>query len=132
LDAPLPAIVRTALELPAKSFTMDGEAVVCGGDGIAVFAHLHRRGVVTDAMLYAFDLLQFGGHREPLRGLPKDGRGEAAEAGGDGANGNRENASVHIIGPGRAIGLAIMLSRPLFHNRFAQRVSAAPSPRTRP
>jgi ATP-dependent DNA ligase len=31
-----PAIVRTALELPAKSLTLDGEAVVCGGDGIAV------------------------------------------------------------------------------------------------
>src|ERR1700727_3622035 len=49
-----PAIVRTALELPAKSCTLDGEAVVCGGDGIAVFEDLHRRGVVTDAMLYAF------------------------------------------------------------------------------
>jgi bifunctional non-homologous end joining protein LigD len=52
-----PAIVRTALELPAKSLTLDGEAVVCGGDGVAVFADLHRRGVVTEAMLYAFDLL---------------------------------------------------------------------------
>jgi ATP-dependent DNA ligase len=56
-----PAIVRTALELPAKSCTLDGEAVVCGGDGIAVFADLHRRGVVTEAMLYAFDLLEYGG-----------------------------------------------------------------------
>jgi bifunctional non-homologous end joining protein LigD len=30
-----PAIVRTALALPAKSCTLDGEAVVCGGDGCA-------------------------------------------------------------------------------------------------
>jgi len=38
-----PAIVRTALALPAKSFTLDGEAVICSGDGIAVFEDLHRR-----------------------------------------------------------------------------------------
>jgi bifunctional non-homologous end joining protein LigD len=63
-----PAIVRTALALPAKSFTLDGEAVVCGGDGIAVFEDLHRRGVVSEAMLYAFDLLEFDGH--DLRALP--------------------------------------------------------------
>jgi bifunctional non-homologous end joining protein LigD len=67
-----PAIVRTALQLPAKSFTMDGEAVVCGGDGIAVFEDLHRRGVVTEAMLYAFDLLEFGG--EDLRPFPLSDR----------------------------------------------------------
>jgi bifunctional non-homologous end joining protein LigD len=67
-----PAIVRTALGLPAKSCTLDGEAVVCGGDGIAVFADLHRRGVVTDAMLYAFDLLEFGG--EDLRPFPLSDR----------------------------------------------------------
>jgi bifunctional non-homologous end joining protein LigD len=63
-----PAIVRTALKLPAKSCTLDGEAVVCGGDGIAVFEDIHRRGVVTEAMLYAFDLLEFGG--EDLRPFP--------------------------------------------------------------
>jgi ATP-dependent DNA ligase len=67
-----PAIVRTALELPAKSCTLDGEAVVCGGDGIAVFEDVHRRGVVTDAMLYAFDLLKFGG--EDLRPFPLSDR----------------------------------------------------------
>jgi bifunctional non-homologous end joining protein LigD len=63
-----PAIVRTALALPAKSCTLDGEAVVCGGDGIAVFEDIHRRGVVTDAMLYAFDPLEYGG--EDLRPFP--------------------------------------------------------------
>jgi ATP dependent DNA ligase-like protein len=63
-----PAIVRTARSLPAKSCTLDGEAVVCGGDGIAVFADLHRRGVVSEAMLYAFDLLEYGG--EDLRPSP--------------------------------------------------------------
>jgi bifunctional non-homologous end joining protein LigD len=63
-----PAIVRTALALPARSCTLDGEAVVCGGDGIAVFEDIHRRGIVTDAMLYAFDLLEYGG--EDLRPFP--------------------------------------------------------------
>jgi bifunctional non-homologous end joining protein LigD len=63
-----PAIVRTALALPGKSFTLDGEAVVCGGDGIAVFEDLHRRGIVSDAMLYAIDLLEFG----PVNGLAED------------------------------------------------------------
>jgi bifunctional non-homologous end joining protein LigD len=67
-----PAIVRTALALPAKSFTMDGEAVVCGGDGIAVFEDPHRRGIVSEAMLYAFDLLEFGG--EDLRPFPLSDR----------------------------------------------------------
>jgi hypothetical protein len=41
---------------PARSFTLDGEAVVCGPDGIAIFDALHRRGIVSEAMLYAFDL----------------------------------------------------------------------------
>jgi bifunctional non-homologous end joining protein LigD len=67
-----PAIVRTALKLPGNSFTLDGEAVVCGGDGIAVFEDLHRRGVVSEAMLYAFDLLEFQG--EDLRPFPLYGR----------------------------------------------------------
>jgi hypothetical protein len=30
---------------------MDREAVVCGGDGVAVFDVLHRRGTVTEALL---------------------------------------------------------------------------------
>ena len=56
-----PAIARAAAKLRAKSFTMDGEAAVCGPDGIAVFAALHRRGTVTEAILYAFDLLELDG-----------------------------------------------------------------------
>jgi ATP-dependent DNA ligase len=42
-----------------------GEAVVSGEDGIAIFNRLHRRRKVTDAMLYAFDLLELNG--EDLR-----------------------------------------------------------------
>src|SRR5271169_2083837 len=52
-----PAIAAAAAKLRARSFTLDGEAVVCGGDGIAVFEGIHRRGTVSEAILHAFDLL---------------------------------------------------------------------------
>jgi bifunctional non-homologous end joining protein LigD len=52
----------------AQTFTLDGEAVVAGADGVAVFDALHRRGTVSEAMLYAFDLLELDG--EDLRGMP--------------------------------------------------------------
>jgi bifunctional non-homologous end joining protein LigD len=67
-SARYPAIAATAARLRASSFTLDGEAVVCGQDGVAVFDALHRRGTVREAMLYAFDLLELDG--EDLRGLP--------------------------------------------------------------
>jgi bifunctional non-homologous end joining protein LigD len=67
-----PAIAVTATLLRASSFTLDGEAVVCGPDGVAIFDALHRRGTVSEAMLYAFDLLELDG--EDLRGLPLSDR----------------------------------------------------------
>ena len=67
LERTYPAIATTASELRAGSFTLDGEAVVCGPDGVAVFDALRRRGTVSDAMLYAFDLLAIDG--EDLRAL---------------------------------------------------------------
>jgi bifunctional non-homologous end joining protein LigD len=62
-----PVIAAAAAKLRAKSFTLDGEAVVAGADGIAVFDALHRRGRVSDAILQAFDLLELDG--EDLRPL---------------------------------------------------------------
>jgi ATP-dependent DNA ligase len=62
-----PAIASTAAKLRAKSFTIDGEAVVCGPDGVAIFDALHRHGTVSEAMLYAFVLLELDG--EDLRPL---------------------------------------------------------------
>jgi hypothetical protein len=64
-SARYPAIAVTATRLRARSFTLDGEAVVCGPDGVAIFDALHRHGTVSDAMLYAFDLLELDG--EDLR-----------------------------------------------------------------
>jgi len=46
-----PAIASAAAKLRAKSFTMDGEAVVTGADGVAVFDALLRRDKATNAML---------------------------------------------------------------------------------
>jgi bifunctional non-homologous end joining protein LigD len=63
-----PAIASAAAKLRARSFTLDGEAVVTGADGVAVFDALHRRHKATDAMLYAFDLLESDG--KDLRPLP--------------------------------------------------------------
>jgi bifunctional non-homologous end joining protein LigD len=60
-----PAIAAAAAKLRAHSFTLDGEAVVVGTDGVAVFAALHRRHKASDAILYAFDLLELDG--EDLR-----------------------------------------------------------------
>jgi hypothetical protein len=39
------------MQLRATSFTLDGEAVVCGPDGIAIFDALHHHGTVNEAML---------------------------------------------------------------------------------
>ena len=75
-----PAIAVTAMLLRAKSFTLDGEAVrVRGLDGVAAFDALHRRGTVSEAMLYAFDLLELNG--EDLRRQPLSDRKQAAPRG---------------------------------------------------
>ena len=51
-----PAIASAAAKLRAKSFTIDGEAVVTGPDGVSMFE------------AYAFDLLELNG--KDLRQLP--------------------------------------------------------------
>jgi hypothetical protein len=66
------AIAAAAAKLKARSFTLDGEVVVAGADGVAVFDALHRRGRVTDAILHAFDLLELDG--VDYRPLPLDKR----------------------------------------------------------
>ena len=68
-----PGIVATAMQLRASSFTLDGEAVVCGPDGIAIFDALHRHGTVSEATLYAFDLLELDGQGSQSPALPLQG-----------------------------------------------------------
>jgi bifunctional non-homologous end joining protein LigD len=60
-----PAIASAANKIRAQSFTLDGEAVVCGEDGVATFDAMHHHGTVRAAILQAFDLLELDG--EDLR-----------------------------------------------------------------
>jgi bifunctional non-homologous end joining protein LigD len=66
-----PAIAGAAAKLRARSFTLDGEAVVCGTDGVAVFNALHRRRRASDAILVAFDLIELNGEDFRPRPLGK-------------------------------------------------------------
>jgi bifunctional non-homologous end joining protein LigD len=64
----LPAIAAAAARIKAKSFTIDGEAVVLGPDGLSRFDELRRREAAHSAVLYAFDLIEHDGR--DLRDLP--------------------------------------------------------------
>jgi bifunctional non-homologous end joining protein LigD len=61
-------IAAAAELINAKSFTIDGEAVVLGPDGLSRFDELSRREAARTAILYAFDLIEHDG--EDLRNLP--------------------------------------------------------------
>jgi hypothetical protein len=50
----LASIAAAAEMIKAKSFTIDGEAVVLGPDGLSRFEELSRREAVDTAILYAF------------------------------------------------------------------------------
>jgi bifunctional non-homologous end joining protein LigD len=63
--ARLRAIADGAGRIKAKSFTIDGEAVVAGPDGLSRFEELSRREAARNAILYAFDLIELDG--EDLR-----------------------------------------------------------------
>jgi bifunctional non-homologous end joining protein LigD len=64
-----PTIVQAAAGLKARSCLIDGEAVCCDENGLAVFALLRYRARPAEIFLYAFDLLELDGEdlrREPL------------------------------------------------------------------
>jgi bifunctional non-homologous end joining protein LigD len=64
----LPAIAAAAERIKAKSFTIDGEAVVLGPDVLSRSGDLRRREAAHSAMLYAFDLIEHDG--QDLRDHP--------------------------------------------------------------
>jgi bifunctional non-homologous end joining protein LigD len=64
----LPGIAAAAQRIRAKSFTIDGEAVVLGADGLSRFDDFLRREAAHSATLYAFDLIEHAG--QDLRDLP--------------------------------------------------------------
>jgi bifunctional non-homologous end joining protein LigD len=56
-----PRILDAVLALEPSSIVVDGEAVVCGEDGVSDFARLRVRAVNDEAFLYAFDVLELDG-----------------------------------------------------------------------
>jgi bifunctional non-homologous end joining protein LigD len=64
----LSAIASAAERIKAKTFTIDGEAVVLGPDGLSRFEELSRREAAQTAILYTFDLIEHNG--KDLRKLP--------------------------------------------------------------
>jgi len=59
-------------ELPVRSCLIDGEAVLCDENGLAVFELIRRHGALAGAVLCAFDLLELDG--KDLRGEPIEER----------------------------------------------------------
>jgi bifunctional non-homologous end joining protein LigD len=71
-----PAIAAAVAALSCRSCLVDGEVVICGEDGIPLFDRLrYGRRPQTDAVLFAFDLLELGG--KDLRGEPLEERKHA-------------------------------------------------------
>jgi bifunctional non-homologous end joining protein LigD len=64
-----PAIVEAVKALRARSCLLDGEAVACDANGLAVFERLRYRRDDHSVLLFAFDLLELDGQdlrREPF------------------------------------------------------------------
>jgi bifunctional non-homologous end joining protein LigD len=64
-----PFIATAVAELPVKSCLIDGEAIVCDENGLAVFDLIRRHGAGERAVLSAFDLLELDGkdlRRKPI------------------------------------------------------------------
>ena len=64
-----PRVVAAIVRLPARSCVIDGEAIACDANGLAVFDLLRRRWHGDEVMLCAFDLLELDGQdmrRAPL------------------------------------------------------------------
>ena len=64
-----PFIAMAVAKLPVRSCLIDGEAIVCDVNGLAVFDLIRRHGALASAVLCAFDLLELNGkdlRREPI------------------------------------------------------------------
>jgi bifunctional non-homologous end joining protein LigD len=67
-----PLIVEAVNRLKARSCLIDGEAVACDANGLAVFQRLRRKPTGEHVFLYAFDLLELDG--QDLRPEPFETR----------------------------------------------------------
>jgi bifunctional non-homologous end joining protein LigD len=71
-----PSIAAAVAALPCRSCLIDGEVVICGEDGVPVFERLrYGRQPQSEAVLFAFDLLELGG--KDLRRTPLEDRKRA-------------------------------------------------------
>jgi bifunctional non-homologous end joining protein LigD len=67
--ARFPIVASAAAALPARSCLIDGEAIVCDENGLALFDLIRGHGSKTSAVLCAFDLLELDGkdlRRRPI------------------------------------------------------------------
>ena len=67
--ARFPVIASAVAALPARSCVVDGEAIVCDENGLAIFDLIRGHGSKTSAVLCAFDLLELDGkdlRRRPI------------------------------------------------------------------
>jgi bifunctional non-homologous end joining protein LigD len=71
-SARFPFIAKAVGKLPVRSCLIDGEAIVCDENGLAVFELIRRRGALANAVHCAFDLLELNG--EDLRRQPIEER----------------------------------------------------------
>src|SRR5215831_17199032 len=106
-----PTIVDATAGLKARSCLIDGEAVCCDANGLAVFALLRYRQRVAALFLYAFDLLEIDGQglrREPLetRKATARLRGHRVEAPGLAVCQRPHTALAQVQEPGSAGGEA--------------------------
>src|SRR6516164_4325810 len=67
-----PFIAMAVSKLPVSSCLIDGEAIVCDENGLAVFDLIRGHGSKTSAVLCAFDLLEVDG--KDLRRRPIEAR----------------------------------------------------------
>jgi len=67
-----PFIAMAVAKLPVRSCLIDGEAIVCNENGLAVFELIRRHGALASAVHCAFDLLELDG--EDLRRHPIEKR----------------------------------------------------------
>jgi ATP dependent DNA ligase domain len=62
-----PTILEAANRLTVRTCLIDGEAVCCDDNGIAVFERLRHKHEPADVFLYAFDLLELDGEEGDAR-----------------------------------------------------------------
>jgi ATP-dependent DNA ligase len=67
-----PLIVETLARLRSRSCIIDGEAVACDDNGVALFNCVRYRHHDESILLYAFDLIEL--HGDDLRRDPLEGR----------------------------------------------------------